>query len=155
VPRGRSGRRTDYGWQGSLVSETTDAATQESIIRVFSEASTVVRVRGFLRCIFATVSDGDLVTLAAGLLIRPEGFTAGVNPLSDLEKSWMWHSFGSMVRDAAFSGVGQLFFDFEIDSKAMRKVKQNDELVLMVNHLDNTGTATIAWTGGVRVLVGR
>ncbi len=153
--RQRTGRRTDYEWQGVGVNETSDGDIQERIIRTFGRSGTVMRVRGALRCIFATATDGDLILLAAGLLIRPEGFTALVSPLVDTEKSWIWHSFGSIAFDASFPSSPQLVWDFHIDSKAMRKVKPNDELVLMVASQDEVGTGTVKWNGGVRVLVGR
>ncbi len=150
-----SGRRTDYGWRGAVVNSTTDNSTNALIIHLFTEASTVMRVRGFLRVVFATATDADDIRLAAGIMIRGEGLSGSPSPGVELEKSWMWHGFGRIVFDAGLPGSGATIFDFNIDSKAMRKVKENDELILCVNGTDITGTGTAIWVGGVRLLVGR
>ena len=152
--RTRTGRGPDYRWRGTQVEETAiTTAAIAAVILTATEACTLRRIRGNLQVFLGSATDGDLKRVAVGLCIRPEGFTGTPSALSDLEVSWLWHHDFILGYDAASPSTDAVWHaDMEIDSKAQRKLKENDELVLVISPANITGTGTAAAIGVIRTL---
>jgi hypothetical protein len=77
------------------------------------------------------------------------------SPLTTPEADWMWHNF---VHLSSVTGTqsddGSQIARIEIDSKAMRRVKANDQLIFVCDANLVSGTPTYDFLLGTRVLVG-
>ena len=111
-----------------------------------------MRVRGSLLIAFATATDADIINVCMGLLIRPEGSTNVPDASGELEKSWIWWDCQTIVFDVASPSAAMVSARVNIDTKAMRKVKQGDELLLCAALNDESGTGTAIVMGGLRGL---
>ena len=162
MPRS-TGRRTDYTWNGGGVRFGLGAnTTGVNVMATAGVSGTFMRSRGeILASIDSPVlNDGGI--MAFGLIKVTEeqvavGATAMPNPNDDLDADWMWHGFiplqavtevtaGGMAQEA----VGRL----TIDSKAMRKVKQTEAIVLISDWDTLSGTPAVDVAAGVRLLFG-
>ena len=151
----RSGRRADYQWQaGATISSGVDIATgtatagNAGIINILAPA-TISRIHGHIFFQLDTTAVDERVVICYGLIIVSENaLGAGVasmpHPFTDAEVSWIAHGFAS-VSSLAEAAVqpDALFTRVEVDSKAMRKVKPTEQLVLVVESVisvDQAGT---------------
>ena len=126
---------------------------------------TIVRIRGeFVAWLESVGSIGDgFVEWALGLAIINEnasgiGATAVPDPLTDVSwGGWMYHSargplMGFSVTESENTGpVSQV--RLSIDTKAMRKFKETDVLMMAVSWGAEIGAATVSWGFNSRVLV--
>jgi len=125
---------------------------------------TVVRIRGMLdfRLITTDVVRGGF-TWAAGLgIVANDAFLVGTSalpqPFDEVGwPGWLWHNFGVMkstVGALATSSLSAPSERIEIDTKAMRKLRQNEVLFMIVQVGEASGSAsTMDVTGVTRVLV--
>ena len=159
MPRGRSGRRTDYTWNGTVFGSANAADTASiQVIATIAGPGTLMRSRGELVASIDAPTDGDKVIISYGLIIADDdqvtaGVTAFPNPQTDMDANWLWHGFIPLLAQAAnleHAAVGRL----TIDSKAMRRMKQNDQVVLVIKPGSQAGTPVTDTAGGVRLLVG-
>ena len=104
----------------------------------FEEQTTIVRNRGNVSIKITTVTaDLDIVGAFGLGIVTAEAFAAGVGsmpePFSDADwGGWMvWRSFSYHFEFITGTGSDFLVWDFEVDSKAMRKVSPNEVLVLI------------------------
>ncbi len=160
MARQRSGRKTDYTWIVTSGAVTAQGATQQRIaVAVFNSSGTVMRVRGELMASMNGPSAADITVLGVGLIVATDAqVTAGAasfpSPLSVGDADWMWHGFVPLVSQGVvedqFGNVGKII----VDTKAMRRVKPNEQLVLVADAVLLVGTATVDLAFGVRVLFG-
>ncbi len=154
-----SGRKTDYTWSGNTFSQDAQGtAVTINALTTINQAGTIVRNRGELLVSIDGPVDGDKAVAAFGLIIASDsqvaaGATAFPSPATDLDANWLWHSFATMLVQAA-GDDGTISTRLMIDSKAMRKVKQNDQLVLVADMVRESGTPTVDYAGGIRSLLG-
>lgn len=111
---------------------------------------TIARVRGH-----ATVANvqanaaGDRAVLALGICVLPNqgpaiGVTSCPTPYSDMGwDGWLYHRLiSSQAMQAAALGSGRTSqFEFEIDSKAMRKFEAYESAICLIAEQANTATA--------------
>ena len=133
------------------------------------EGMTIVRIRGELLVhLFSNATAGDgFPRCAVGLCIVTEnaagvGVTAIPSPIADLSwDGWMWHKMFSLVGADVVGAavVSHSVSDvtkaarFEIDSKAMRKIKNTDLLIGVAELADEIGTAVVEMQLNTRQLV--
>ena len=159
MARQRSGRRTDYTWQGAQVGATLAAAgsTLAEIVTL-NAPQTLTRIRGSLVASIDGPTDGDKVIMAFGFIVGTEedlaiGVTAMPNPSDDLDAAWVWHSYIPMLAQAA--GVENTVFGrLTVDGKAMRRMRQSETLILVVDNVSAAGTPATDFAGGFRCLFG-
>ncbi len=145
--------RRNYNWRGALVANASQSTSaEELVLATASEAETLVRVRGDLLVGFATAADGSIANVALALMHKPEGFTSIISSVVDLEKSFIWWGAYAIAFDAASPSADLVSARVHIDSKAMRKFKANDELVLLMDLTQDSGTPTATIFGGIRGL---
>ena len=138
----------------SVAGSTLYATGQQAIV----DGLTIVRIRGDFNAGLtsaAAVADG-FDRIGVGMCIVNEnafgvGVTAIPSPLADMSwDGWIWHRTLSLVGMGIIAGgaaddapLAPAAARFEIDGKAMRKWKNTDVLVGVVEVADEIGTATI------------
>ncbi len=159
--RGRTTRRQAPEWLGFEAIARVGVTTTQSVLSFFSfaAANTLLRMRGDLlvTAVPNAVNDDDTLGLGA-IIVSDEARAAGgvsiPGPISSGNASWIWHRYvglHSATNSAASSMALGLWARVEIDSKAMRKMKPNDSLVLVAE--TSTGEmASVFVVGGWRTL---
>ncbi len=162
----RSGKKIDYKqWAAAPGGGAQHSASATFIIGnlAFNEPATILRWRGMVSAMFDESQQvGDRASIGFGIGVFSTdavtlGATALPDPLGEPEYPWVWWSeidlecFVAAGQEAW--GVGRQLL--EIDSKAMRKVKPGQS-VLIVGQIGNlTGApVTIIKFGQLRVLIG-
>jgi len=83
------------------------------------------------------------------------GATAFPSPIDDMDAEWLWHGLFAMraVAGTQTDTDGGQYRSREIDSKAMRRFKQNEQPVIMVDSSILSSSPTFDVVIGVRMLV--
>ena len=136
----RTGRRADYAWNGGsfIVNDLTSTKQVAGMVTV-NQSATLVRTRGEILFALDGAADGVATAIGLGMIVgNDDQFTAGAtafpSPISDLDADWLWHgfillrAFTASQSETLGSQVGRIM----IDSKAMRKVRQNDQVGLVM-----------------------
>ena len=165
--RGRSPRRQtawEQGPGGSTATGLTGSNTQivGSGIAALVDGLTVVRIRGSFEAILTSaVSALDGFHAVLGMcVVTNDAFAIGVtavpNPMDDADwDGWMYHRFFDLHAKGAtpsFLLENQTVIQFEVDTKAMRKLPLNETL-LMSMQLIEVGAAGISVFFDSRMLV--
>ena len=163
MARRSSGRKADYTW--GATSGNIDALDLGvgadglgSTALGFGVTGTLVRIRGLIIAELdpaAATAESGLV--AVGIIkVMVDAFNAGIgslpNPADDPGAEWVWfgHLFVSTASQfgGAEEGANQVT-RLVIDSKAMRRFKSNETMVLMasvVNSADQGGTVDLRYS---------
>ncbi len=154
-------------WTGDTIFSSPAQAASIVGIELFqapeTEAFTIMRTRG----IIALWLDGAQATsigvhTSFGLHVVPKGTDSSVtsSPIGEAEADWFAFGHGilayeEMVVDAV-QASGMSGHRFEVDSKAMRKMKPGQEiqLVLQVATVSGLTTSSVNWAGQLRFLLG-
>ncbi len=159
--RGRSsGRRADYQWVGSAFDMGSVTTGSISAVAVINQAATLTRCRGSLVTNITSVATVGLVRVDVGLILATDnqvavGITAFSDPTSDFDAEWTWMGQMYVVgRDTTTANnTGGISRDIlQVDTKAMRKVKQNEQLVLVAVATSLTGSIGVEVGGTLRTL---
>jgi len=163
----RAAQRRPTFWEGAVIQALPSVAGVASTVSaVVTEANlentpnaTVVRVRGNYGWSVAGANGSGVCALGI-MLVNSPAFAVGIGslptPITDIGSDWLWwDSFG--WDNVGTVGDGPVLAGQRtIDSKAMRKTKLNQDLVLIVEIAGlgaSAGIATIA--AALRVLLKR
>ncbi len=163
-------RKIDFKAWDILLGLNTSASVN-GIVSVqalsFNEPATILRIRGSggLVAFDQTVQAGDRGIFAVGIaIISTDAFTAGVGSVPDpmVEFDYPWLYLWSAHLEATFAGSAeaqalgmQTMRLPEIDTRAMRKVKPGESLVMIEELQDMTGAPTVLMRiRPARVLIG-
>ena len=122
---------------------------------------TIVRIRGRVYCYLsaaAAVDNGFALTFGMGICTNQAfaiGATAVPSPLDEADwDGWLWHQFVYVMSPlgAPVEAPTSALFSMEVDSKAMRKLPQNQTLFVAVDAIER-GAATVRVDFDSRVLV--
>ena len=123
---------------------------------------TLIRMRGeFLSDLGPTAASGESVRWFAGIYLADSravtiGSTALQSPFSEGNSDvWIWWNTGILSREGISDNSVALASRVVIDSKAMRKVGQEQALVGIVQTVNDAGTAQVSSAFGLRVLFKR
>ena len=149
-------------WQGSCAGASIAAGSSLlSVINIPSSSSTLLRTRGEVVASIDGPTDGDKTCVGMGLIVVTEeqttvGVSAVPNPLSDLDAEWIWHGFLLLMAQGATedSNVVTNAVRLTVDSKAMRKIKQTQDIVLITGLANQAGTPAVDIMFGIRQLFG-
>ena len=159
-----SGRKTDYTWELARGSDFLVAAGGDSVRTVgdFTQAETLIRIRGEVLVWLdpATSEVGDALEVAWGVLRAPTGILSevGVNPIQDGGAPWVAYGVATLASEIAnFVGVneGSLMKRFEVDNKAMRKLRDAETLYFVLRTSSIVGSPTMNYGFMLRFLTGR
>ena len=157
----QSGRRADYNWTGhagfSVGFTTTQVIATGSIL--FIAAGTVVRIRGHASVGMDVGAADNAGAVALGLIIVKNnalvaGATAVPSPVNEIDAEWLWHgwfSLNSITGTQSDDEGGQRVLR-EIDTKAMRKFKADDALIMVADGFTLAGSPSYDMVYGIRVL---
>ncbi len=163
MPSGRrTGRKPDYEWEGgSFAINAIGAANQiQSPVSVLAPL-TLMRTRGqILVGLEATPAAGEQFAVAIGIIIGTDaqltaGLTAFPNPATVLDAAWLWHQWVPLAAETAVmeQSDGGMVHRVIIDSKAMRKMKPNENIVVVAAGNVLAGAPTAFLIGGLRCLL--
>ena len=159
-PRGSSrlranGARRRRGWSlgpgGTGVTNvtTSSSAFLGSVSQATLDGLTVARIRGRFTMVAQILTAlGDGFQGAIGIGIANEnaigvGITAVNLPITDASwDGWLYHQFVSIHRGVTANSDGSGVLDFEVDTKAMRKMNAGDSLYACIE-LVEIGTADV------------
>ena len=162
MARGRQqGRRPDYTWIGTTFFENALAIANVIFpVASYNTAGTIVRVRGSWVAGLDGPAANDKLVIGLGLMVADDdqvtaGATAFPSPIEDTDADWLWYSYIALIaqtvtQDESYGGQVDRGI---IDSKAMRRVKQNSQLVMVMDGIRQGGTPTADVSGGVRSLL--
>ena len=158
------GDRMDYTWNGlstgtSAVALAGGAPAISSVV-ITGGPGTLIRSRGEILASIDGPTDGDKIGIGFGLIRGTEeqvavGASAVPSPLDDLDADWVWHGFILLQSQAVVAtSAGQQFGRLTVDSKAMRKFRQGEVLILAIDSINMAGTPAIDVAFGFRILFG-
>ncbi len=161
----RPGKKIDFkAWTGipGIALGTAAAGTFQGASVAFGASATILRIRGSCLCQFDGVADNAQQFITFGLgIISSDAFAAGAgsvpDPAGEPEYDWMYWRTVELLRtfvDAAGAEISMVGcqFRFDIDSKAMRKVKPGQSLAWQFE--TTSAVATDIIMGQTRVLIG-
>ncbi len=151
MPRGRSGRKSDYQWSAFgdvTVNSSLGNVGQFGVVGSVAQfPQTMMRVRGKVGVTLDAGAAQEAAIIVCGLTIVPsDTFVTGSAPdfntdASSDEASWVWQGSLYVTSGAEAAVVNDgLSQSIEVDSKAMRRMKANDTLVFV--HQSPAGVAS-------------
>ena len=170
VPRRAAGSRApqrQFVWNNVLISASTvgnsNTKTTGNQYALGAEAGggvTLIRTRGTGVIHMDPGAISDMIFVGIGLCIVTVdafaiGATAMPGPLTDIDFDWWWHSIFALGPVAVATELENSIIGnvrFEIDSKAMRKIKPNETLAFMMEGQQEGGTPTYDASVAVRTL---
>ena len=158
IPRSpRSKRVTSWGFGPGDSALTSITATGQTVLGAgvaltLESKATVIRLRGQLDCYLiaaAAASDAFVCALGVGIVSNDAfqiGVTAMPEPIGDSSwPGWLYHHhFSLLQRTATEDNIfgGGTGYRLEVDSKAMRKIGQNEVLTAILDVVElGTGPA--------------
>ena len=159
----RSGNRARYEWSGSLgnVALANGASTGIFTLVTLNIPATLMRVRGNLLVMMDVGAANDTMSVCAGIYIASDAqVTAGAaafpSPFSIPEADWLWHQHLLLRSESGTQAdadqLGGQIVRTEIDSKAMRKIRPNQNLMMVFDGAQLAGTPTYDIMVGIRAL---
>ena len=161
-----TGRKTDYEWTGLAAgAATTGAITTAGFFQelvAINISTTLYRLRGeVLAHLTTSVAANAVKALGIGIKVVSQdavssGAGAMAKPLANLSADWIWHGFILLTRNTTTEteSAGLVSQRLTIDSKAMRRMKPNQSLVLVIDPVNLAGSETAEVSFGVRALFG-
>ena len=156
----RSQKTTDWGVGAGGTVLTSLTASGSSILGAGAapvEPKTIVRTRGLFSASLTVGAAGNGFFGAVGIgIVSQPAFTAGIasmpTPISEaVWEGWMWYSFFD-CRTGVNPDDGSSIHRIEVDSKAMRKVS-NDDVIFAAIEVVEVGTATLEVQFDTRILL--
>ena len=158
-------RKRVMSWQGSLLDFSDIVVGTPQLVTVISEAilenfptPTLIRTRGRLAVLADTSSTpGAFGVLTMGVIVvTAAAQTAGAvpTPSTDVGSDWLWWN-RAIVGAAAGDVIGEeVTIDrMDVDSKAMRKIGNNEVVVFVAELISCEGTLVVNLCGGLRFLL--
>ena len=150
--RGRSGPRKEFQWSvvSTIVSNVDIGAAAGSITTLFTfaQAGTIRRLRGRLMAVLDPGGVTERVSVGVGiaLMFQEQVTSPEMFPTTVDEADFLWKGFPMLSGEGTAVGDVGIHDRLVIDTKAMRKHKANQKLVLVVEPgaiVDATGTFDI------------
>ncbi len=139
------------------------AAGQNSLTIVTdgTEEETILRTRGELLCYADTTQvPGGLTQVGVGFLVVPAGLGTTVlsTPLLDADAPWFWYEVFTIGYEEMVTDVidipGISMHRSVIDSKAMRKVRPDEEVVTVIESITALTAISVNCQVNARFLIG-
>ncbi len=160
----RSGKTIDYK-QWSLLPaarvSTASVSTQISSALSFVIPATILRVRATLVILLDGAAEGGVQGVVSALgIVSTDAFAAGAgsmpDPAAEPEYPWLWWKSAELISQTTGATAGQSDIGsavrYDVDTKAMRKVKPGQSLVWVYSITDALAVDILQGHG--RVLIG-
>jgi len=153
----RSGRGPDYEWSGQGFSQLALAAggsAQDALVGT-TTPGTLVRTRGQIMVMLdGGAVAGDFVAVGWGLIIAPTGTTGlGSIPLTDPDGNFFGYGLCIVGTEGTQEDQQSGNFRFDVDVKAMRKMKKDESVFVVVETADVQGAPAVNIVGHFRFLL--
>ena len=156
MARGKGVGRTRYEWQGAAGAEAALAAAGVIVflIGLADKAETVMRVRGRIAVLGEGIAAGEATLVTWGVRVFAPGSVAGnvtTSPFTNSEDDWLAYGMIPLVGGT----VESVALSVEVDSKAMRRMREGEELALVFENTTLVGAGdAVRVAFGLRVLTG-
>ncbi len=166
MPNRRGRGITDYAWTGVADAEVGMDLAEGTVrvgtaFAVFNAPQTVMRVRGWWGATLDAGAVDESVMLVAGLIVLSDPVIAGAagsipSPVTESALEWLWQ--GSLYLSSGAEAAivpDALTAQGEIDTRAMRRVKQEQNLAFVAEiaaSVDQAGTVDFSYY--YRTLIG-
>ena len=161
-PRRRSGRPNDYDWELSFGTSLNQAIGVITQFEAFTSdtAETLVRFRGDVVIALSnsgTPTAADVALVAWGVIRSASGSSdVGVSPLTEGGANFLAYGVAHLFNIAGTpSGERSDFMRWAVDSKSMRKLRENESLYVVFETTDVTGAPVIDVSFALRGLTAR
>ncbi len=150
-------------WGGATHTFVRDAGSAaQTMITAADTKDTIMRIRGELLCyVDAPSAPAKLAQIGIGALVMPEGqgTTVTSSPISDSSAPWLFYEtfaigYEEMVTDVV-DVPGCSSFRKTIDVKAMRILRPDRELQLVVENVTLLSALTVNLNFSFRLLLGQ
>ena len=161
-PRRSRGRPNDYDWELSTGSDPNRAIGTIVQFEAFTSdtAETLVRLRGDI--VFAlsnsgTPTAGDVALVAWGVVRSASGSSdVGISPITEGGANFLAYGVATLFNIGGTpSGEQSDFMRWSVDSKAMRKLRENESLYVIFESADITGAPVTDASFALRGLTAR
>ena len=136
--------------------DAAGASSQFAFIAGGNVSQTLMRIRGTWRAWMDASGSAaaDIVRVACGVIPVSSGGTTTSLPLTDGDAPWIWYGIATLGAETAVGNVGAPteFVEREIDSKAMRIIRPDIDLVVVMESADVVGAPLTNQTFDARVL---
>ncbi len=162
----RPGKKIDFKEWTATPGITQDFNSDQTFVAsgniAFGVPGTILRVRGVLFVSFLTsgLTADDQAAVVFGLgIFSNDAIAAGAgslpDPSAEPEYPWMWYGEAQLHTIAANVAENGVSDRLVVDTKAMRKFKPGEGLVLVGQYVNITGLPNVVVTvGRLRVLIG-
>ena len=164
MARRRSGKKIDFTrWTATNSDVNAQAAGTVGVLAITtgSVSNTLLRTRGnFLCYLDGTQSAGVRVSIGVGLIVMPggTGTTVTSSSLTDGDAPWFWYERFTLAYEEYVASVidatGASVFRGVIDSKAMRILRLDEEVQMVVENVTEGFSSSINLTANMRFLIG-
>ena len=127
---------------------------------VLEDGLTLIRMRGTLQVFLQAAASQALGfdgAVGIGIVTKPAftiGVTAVPTPVTEQDwDGWLWWKSFAVRGPIDLGGSGLPSHHWDIDSKAMRKMRLGDTIYMAVEHSKLAGTATIEYNADTRILL--
>ena len=159
----RPANRPNYDWEGATTFSSAVAAAGVTTAQLFTvdTAETLVRVRGVCLVTLSAggSAGGDSAIVGCGLIVISLGATVAVSPITEAGANWLWHQFFVLDTKGVVGAVadqGSQGWQREtVDNKAMRKLREDEALLFVVENQDVNGAPAVDVRAAFRVLTRR
>jgi len=164
--------RRPVEWLGNAAANSTvgfgDPLALEIVATALFEEMTnptIIRLEGCIhfqldRTLDNPPTSSQVIAYHVGVIVHHEALLGTVlNPLTEQGLDWLWTCSGRLVFPVRNEGgtlvdIGTILTHFHrIDSRAMRKVRENHKLSMVVKATSIAGGDSLEWTWNMRVLV--
>ncbi len=153
-------KRNYYDWEGTFLALTTltSGVIAEFVLFTGDKAETLVRIRGWTLAQLAVSGSaaGDAAVVGFGIIIAPAGASVAVSSLTEPGANWWYHEQVILQTQGAVGGVsvngdlsGQRTL---IDNKAMRKLREDENIFLVVENVNLVGAPGVQVSATIRAL---
>ena len=156
-----AGRKANYQWETLPAVANTVFATSASNTVTFQDLGSFenpVTVRRLIVDVYLSsqsITDNVQISGRVGLIIvAPQvasvGATAVPRPITDGERPWLWNRAYGFRQDSNATGLNYIPLHLHDDVRGMRKAKQNDHIICVI---ENAIGGTIASMASIRMLL--
>ncbi len=156
--RSRSAAK-QFDWAGAFIARTqinTGVATQFNLFTA-DRAETLVRFRGEVNCSIAAPAALDAALVTFGLIVISAASVLAVSPATDPNANWLWHQYVPLDCELAPATAAARLWEARtvVDNKAMRKLREGEQIALVVENTNLIGGPAIKVSGAFRGLAMR
>ena len=159
MPRRTQARvQKQYDWEAAFIAQSALASGTAVQFNMFTAdaAETLVRTRGEVDVMLDVIGSaaGDACVVGVGLIVISAGAVLAISPVIDGNANWLWHGLTVLSSEYAVAdGSNNMNTKrFTVDNKAMRKLREAEQIALVFENVNLNGVPGVVVDGALRVL---